>query len=73
MHPRLKVDTIIATGTPGGVAMGMKPLFFLKEGDVVRCVIEDIGELINTVGLKSELITGNNHYVLAKMIKLHYH
>lgn len=46
----LKAGTIIATGTPGGVAMGMKPPVFLKEGDVVKCVIEDIGELINTVG-----------------------
>lgn len=29
----------------------MKHLVFIKEGDVVRCVIEDIGGLINTVGL----------------------
>ena len=46
----LKAGTVIATGTPGGVGMGMKPPVFLKCGDVVRCVIEGIGELENTVG-----------------------
>ncbi len=46
----LKAGTIIATGTPGGVAMGMKPPAFLKKGDVVRSVIDEIGELTNTVG-----------------------
>ena len=46
----LKAGTIIATGTPGGVAMGMKPPVFLKKGDVVRCSIDKIGSLVNTVG-----------------------
>jgi len=46
----LKAGTIIATGTPGGVGMGMKPPVFLKEKDVVRCEIEGIGSLVNTVG-----------------------
>ncbi len=46
----LQAGTIIATGTPGGVGMGMKPPVYLKEGDVVRCVIEKIGELTNAVG-----------------------
>jgi 2-keto-4-pentenoate hydratase/2-oxohepta-3-ene-1,7-dioic acid hydratase in catechol pathway len=45
----LKAGTIIATGTPGGVAMGMKPPVFLKEGDTVSCFIDGIGELKNTV------------------------
>lgn len=45
----LKAGTIIATGTPGGVAMGMKPPVFLKEGDTVRCFIDGIGELTNAV------------------------
>lgn len=48
----LKAGTIIATGTPGGVAMGMKNPVYLKKGDKVRCVIKGIGELINTVGEK---------------------
>ncbi len=46
----LKAGTIIATGTPGGVAMGMNPPKFLKQGDIVRCEIKEIGEIVNTVG-----------------------
>lgn len=45
----LKAGTIIATGTPKGVAMGMREPQFLKAGDVVVCAIEGIGELSNTV------------------------
>ena len=45
----LKAGTIIATGTPKGVAMGMDEPRFLQPGDVVRCRIEGIGELVNTV------------------------
>ena len=43
----LKAGTIIATGTPGGVAMGMKPPVYLKNGDVIRCEIRGIGSLVN--------------------------
>lgn len=45
----LKAGTIIATGTPKGVAMGMETPKFLVKGDVVACYIEGIGELVNTV------------------------
>ncbi len=45
----LKAGTIIATGTPAGVGMGMTPPVFLKVGDVVECEIEGIGVLKNTV------------------------
>ena len=41
--------TIIATGTPAGVGMGLDPPRFLKPGDVVECQIEKIGLLRNTV------------------------
>ena len=41
--------TIIATGTPAGVGMGMDPPVFLRPGDVVECQIERIGLLRNTV------------------------
>lgn len=41
--------TIIITGTPGGVGMGMNPPSFLKSGDVMTCEIEKIGILENTV------------------------
>lgn len=45
----LKAGTVIATGTPAGVGMGFDPPKFLKKGDVVRCEIEGIGVLENTV------------------------
>ena len=45
----LKAGTIIATGTPAGVGMGMDPPQFLKPGDVVQCEIEGIGTLTNPV------------------------
>ena len=45
----LKAGTIIATGTPGGVGMGMTPPVFLKKGDVIRCEIGKIGILENVV------------------------
>ena len=40
---------IIATGTPKGVGAGFKPPKFLKRGDVVKVVIEQIGEIENTI------------------------
>ncbi|MCR4924239.1 MAG: fumarylacetoacetate hydrolase family protein [Lachnospiraceae bacterium] len=46
----LKAGTVIATGTPGGVAMGMKEPLYLKKGDLVTCEIQGIGKLTNTVG-----------------------
>ena len=45
----LQSGTIIATGTPAGVAMGMNPPVWLKSGDKVRCEIENIGTLENVV------------------------
>lgn len=36
---------VIATGTPAGVAMGMKPPRFLQPGDCVELGIEGIGEM----------------------------
>ena len=41
--------TIIATGTPAGVGMGLDPPEFLKSGDVVECTIEGVGTLKSTV------------------------
>ena len=35
---------IIATGTPPGVGLGMKPPVFLKPGDVMRLTISGLGE-----------------------------
>ena len=45
----LKAGTIIATGTPSGVGMGMEPQVWLKSGDVIRCEIDGIGILENAV------------------------
>jgi acylpyruvate hydrolase len=43
----LEPGDVIATGTPGGVGAGRKPPLFLSPGQVVRTVIEGIGELVN--------------------------
>lgn len=40
---------IIATGTPPGVAAGMKPPRFLEPGDVVECEVDGLGTLVNRV------------------------
>jgi len=40
---------VIATGTPSGVAMAMKPQKWLQNGDVVRIEIEGIGTLENEI------------------------
>lgn len=45
LHP----GDIIATGTPAGVGFAMEPPQFLKDGDVVTCEIEGVGELVNKV------------------------
>jgi 2-keto-4-pentenoate hydratase/2-oxohepta-3-ene-1,7-dioic acid hydratase in catechol pathway len=39
---------VIATGTPAGVGMGMKPPRYLKAGDVVRVEIDGLGAIENT-------------------------
>lgn len=46
----LAAGTVIATGTPAGVGMGMKPPCFLRPGDEIVCEIEGIGTLKNTIG-----------------------
>ena len=38
---------IIATGTPPGVALGMKPPQYLKAGDTLRLSVEGLGEQTN--------------------------
>jgi len=35
---------VIATGTPPGVGLGMKPPVFLQPGDVMRLTIQGLGE-----------------------------
>ncbi len=43
----LEPGDVVATGTPAGVGIGMKPPRLLQAGDVVRVEIEGIGELRN--------------------------
>ncbi len=45
----LEAGTILATGTPAGVAMGMEKPRFLQAGDAVECEIQGIGVLRNTI------------------------
>ncbi len=45
----LEPGDVVATGTPAGVGIGMKPPRLLQAGDVVRIEIEGIGELSNPV------------------------
>ena len=40
---------MIATGTPAGVGMGLKPPQWLKTGDVVRIEIDGVGVIENRV------------------------
>lgn len=43
----LEAGTVIMTGTPSGVAMGMKTPKYLNHGDVVEVAIDQIGTLSN--------------------------
>ena len=45
----LEPGTVIATGTPSGVGMGMNPPRFLENGDEIVSEIEGIGRLTNIV------------------------
>jgi 2-keto-4-pentenoate hydratase/2-oxohepta-3-ene-1,7-dioic acid hydratase in catechol pathway len=45
----LEPGDVIATGTPGGIGMAMKPPKLLRVGDVVRIQIDRVGEIENAV------------------------
>ena len=45
----LQRGSLIMTGTPGGVALFMKPQAFLKNGDKVEVEIGGVGRLFNTI------------------------
>ena len=46
----LEVGTVIMTGTPSGVAFGMKPHpVWLRDGDVVECGVEGMGGTRNRI------------------------
>lgn len=46
---------VIATGTPGGVGIGMKPPRLLRAGDVVEVEVEGIGVLRNPIVRREEM------------------
>lgn len=49
----LEKGTVIMTGTPSGVAMGMKPTpVYLKNGDVVEVIIEQLGGTKNVMAFE---------------------
>jgi 2-keto-4-pentenoate hydratase/2-oxohepta-3-ene-1,7-dioic acid hydratase in catechol pathway len=45
----LEPGDVIATGTPSGVALGMKPPVYLQVGDTMTVSIDGIGELTNPI------------------------
>jgi len=45
----LEPGDVVATGTPGGIGMAMRPPRFLAPGDMVRVEIERIGHIENRV------------------------
>ena len=45
----LRPGDVVMTGTPEGVGYAMQPPRTLKPGDVIRCEIDGIGSLTNTV------------------------
>jgi 2-keto-4-pentenoate hydratase/2-oxohepta-3-ene-1,7-dioic acid hydratase in catechol pathway len=44
---RLEPGDVIATGTPPGVGMGRRPPRWVRPGEVMRCVVDGVGELAN--------------------------
>ncbi|KAJ5464013.1 hypothetical protein N7475_007148 [Penicillium sp. IBT 31633x] len=48
----LEKGTVIMTGTPAGVAMGMNPPKYLKDGDVVEVSIENLGSTKNVMAFE---------------------
>lgn len=48
-HIRLEPGDILATGSPAGSGGFLNPPVYLRDGDVVRCTISDIGSLENRI------------------------
>jgi 2-keto-4-pentenoate hydratase/2-oxohepta-3-ene-1,7-dioic acid hydratase in catechol pathway len=48
----LEAGSIILTGTPSGVGMGMDPPQYLVDGDVVEVRITELGSVINKMAFK---------------------
>ncbi|WP_308191970.1 fumarylacetoacetate hydrolase family protein [Gordonia liuliyuniae] len=48
---------VVATGTPGGVGIGMNPQRFLTPGDEAEVEIEGIGVLRNPIVARDQIDT----------------
>lgn len=48
----LEAGTVILTGTPSGVAMGMKEPKYLNDGDVVEVSISELGRVRNKMAFE---------------------
>ncbi|KAI5917621.1 fumarylacetoacetate hydrolase [Camillea tinctor] len=48
----LEAGTVILTGTPSGVAMGMKPPKYLNDGDIVEVRISQLGSIKNKMAFE---------------------
>lgn len=46
---KIRAGSIISMGTPSGVGMGFNPPRFLNSGDIVKCEIEGLGEIITRI------------------------
>lgn len=51
----LEPGDVILTGTPGGVGVARNPQAFLKDGDIVRIEVDQVGVLENRVKQTSEV------------------
>lgn len=51
----LRPGDIVATGTPGGVGMGLEPKQFLEPGDLVEVGISGLGATSNRIGPRPEV------------------
>ena len=54
----LEPGDLILTGTPGGVGVARNPQVFLKDGDIVRVEIDEIGALENKVSAVNKVPVG---------------
>lgn len=45
----LEKGTVIMTGTPSGVGLGMNPPVWLQNGDVVEVIVQELGSVKNTI------------------------
>jgi acylpyruvate hydrolase len=63
LHP----GDLIATGTPGGVGAARTPKIFLQPGQVLRTVIEGVGECVNMcVAEQPDAVTDGRQPALAE-------